>query len=212
MSYGIELRSTLDGSVVVDEEFPTLVLDSRIVSAATGGVHLLVQEKTTPEPPIVFVNADSNAAVTITGIEYNPWEGVWRFTFLTDRNCNVTFYTFRPVNLMGPSTADYGMRIHTSSGNLVFDSGRKHQMFLKKFVASQTWANNGTLSAPGISKPAVSYHVPAYINNSGVLYARGYVTDNGLITFKPVYADSVAPRGDGGNSQPMAIIDGAYYD
>jgi len=238
MAYGIEVKSGVDGSLVMSDEVPAMLFAGKgskygSTNLMTGtnliGTVLYIQWNRISIPsgykPIAFLYTPTGVLTQLSNIRLisgTTWEAVIQ----TSSTTTVEVYWFyNPVG-RSASSDTYGMRIKDSGGSLVFDSG------WGKFgsaadIISITDNNGQSATTPNITKPGyVTFTSWQYIdwniytiNLWARYWKRTTATNVTLLDNRYYYATNTYPPyspgtagGGGGSTIQIVIINAALFD
>jgi hypothetical protein len=230
MSYGLEILSNVDSSVLVSDTVPAMLFMGKGSNSATYalgfGSSYYSYTNTGPVSsampmPVCFVACASGIVTHLR--EILVVGGYWTAKINLNSATAADVYWFSNPSNNSPSAETYGLRVYNASSVLIFDSGWGKFGSVRE-MPSITNSNGATVSFTNFSKPAFlqmnSYiYVGSYVYETRIQF-RGlnYYTSGGIRLEDYIYYDDLTHaigasyEGGTGGTFAVPIINGADYD
>lgn len=231
MSYGFEVKSNLDSSVMVDQNTPAMVFvgkGTNSTPSATDSRNVTyVYNNTSPVisgsmMPVCFI-ASSQGVLTKMNNIVSIGGNQWRMTIYQNSSTAVDVYWFiNPVGLTASSDT-YGLRIYDSSGSLIVDSGWGTYGSVEQIVSISN-SDGATTTMTAMTKPAfLHFNSFMYIVYAGSVQYWGFRYFNYLnsttfklqddIWFQGSWIGSVGSgSGGSGGTINVPILEASIFD
>jgi len=231
MSYGLEILSNVDSSVLVSDTVPAMLFmgkgsNSTPSQLTSLGSSYYSYTNTGPVSsampmPCCFV---ANASGVVTHLnQITASGGYWNARVILNSPTAADVYWFSNPSNNSPSSETYGLRVYNASSVLIFDSGWGKFGSVRE-IASISNNNGATASFTNFSKPAFLQMNSFFqlVRGGGYedWYYRGlnYYTAGGIKLENYLYLHLATPYppvsryGGEGGTFAVPIINGTDYD
>lgn len=164
MSYGLEVKSEKDSSVIVSENVPTMLFAGKgsnsSVDTITSGTSYRYYNTSPVIPvstmPVCFI-AQASGQDTHTAFIYSIGGGQWNVqVWQKTSSAPVDVYWFyNPIGLTASSDT-WGLRLYDSSGGLIYDAGWGKTASIDQVVPISN-SNGATATMAALTKPAIMH-------------------------------------------------------